>query len=249
MPSSGGSEPAGMRVAEQAGKRIKKTVLELGGSDPFIVMPSADLDETARIAAQARTINNGQSCIAAKRFIVHEQVYERFTKEFVARMAALRVGDPLEATTDVGPIVSAAERDKLVEQVAAAVRAGGRVLVGGAAIPGGGCYFQPTVLEGVPRGSPAALEEIFGPVAMLFRVKDVDEAIAVANDVPFGLGSSVWTKSLERATLGCERLQSGITWVNQHTKVPPDIFGPDVDTVPNDLAVVDAAIKKFAEAA
>src|SRR5512138_1199244 len=171
-----GSEWAGAAVAAAAGKAIKKTVLELGGSDPFVVMPSAAVQAAVRTAVTASCINNGQSCIAAKRFIVHERVYDRFAREFVERMAALRVGDPLDAATDVGPIVSAAERDKLADQVAAAVAAGGKVLVGGAPLPGRGFYFAPTVIEAVPRGSAAAREEIFGPVAMLFRARDAAEA-------------------------------------------------------------------------
>src|SRR5512138_702987 len=171
-----GSEWAGAAVAAAAGKAIKKTVLELGGSDPFVVMASARLDVAVRTAVTARCMNNGQSCIAAKRFIVHERVYDRFAREFVERMGALRVGDPLDAATDVGPIVSAAERDKLADQVAAAVAAGGKVLVGGAPLPGRGFYFAPTVIEAVPRGSAAAREEIFGPVAMLFRARDAAEA-------------------------------------------------------------------------
>ena len=209
-----GSEWAGAAVASAAGRVIKKTVLELGGSDPFIVMPSANVEVAARTAVTARCINNGQSCIAAKRFIVHERVYDRFTREFVERMGALRVGDPLDPATDVGPIVSAAERDKLVEQVAAAVKAGGRVLVGGAPVPGRGFYFQPTVIEGVPAGSPAAMEEIFGPVAMLFRVRDAAEAIALANETPFGLGSSVWTEDPAERELFVDRVEAGATFVN-----------------------------------
>jgi succinate-semialdehyde dehydrogenase/glutarate-semialdehyde dehydrogenase len=209
-----GSEWAGAAVAAAAGKAIKKTVLELGGSDPFIVMASARLDVAVRTAVTARCINNGQSCIAAKRFIVHERVYDRFEREFVERMGALRVGDPLDAATDVGPIVSAAEREKLVQQVSAAVAAGGRVLLGGAAAPGKGWYFPPTVIAGVPAGSPAAKEEIFGPVAMLFRVRDADEAIALANETPFGLGSSVWTEDPVERQLFVDQIEAGATFVN-----------------------------------
>jgi len=209
-----GSEWAGAAVAAAAGKAIKKTVLELGGSDPFIVMPSAKLDVAVRTAVTARCINNGQSCIAAKRFIVHEQVYDRFEREFVERMGALKVGDPLDAATDVGPIVSSAERDKLVEQVSAAVAAGGRLLVGGKPLPGSGWFFPPTVIAGVPRGSEAAKEEIFGPVAMLFRVRDAAEAVAIANETPFGLGSSVWTEDAEERRLFIDQIEAGATFVN-----------------------------------
>jgi succinate-semialdehyde dehydrogenase/glutarate-semialdehyde dehydrogenase len=221
-----GSEWAGAAVAAAAGKAIKKTVLELGGSDPFIVMPSADVEGAARTAVTARCINNGQSCIASKRFIVHEQVYDRFTREFVARMGALRVGDPLDAATDVGPIVSAAERAKLSQQVAAAVATGGQVLTGGAALPGAGFYFAPTVIAGVPRGSTAAKEEIFGPVAMLFRVRDIDEAISVANETPFGLGSSVWTRDEAERRRFVDEIEAGATFVNSMVSSDPRLpFG------------------------
>ncbi|HYG68226.1 MAG TPA: aldehyde dehydrogenase family protein, partial [Anaeromyxobacteraceae bacterium] len=188
-----GSEAAGASVAASAGKAIKKTVLELGGSDPFVVMPSANLDAAVKTAVTARTINNGQSCIAAKRFVVHEAVYDAFVKAFAERMGSLVVGDPTDPETDVGPLSSSGERDKLVEQVRAIKDAGGRVVLGGAPKAGKGFYYPPTVIVNVPLGSAASREEVFGPVAMVFRVKDVDGAIAVANAVPFGLGSSVWT--------------------------------------------------------
>src|SRR5512138_3371114 len=158
-----GSEWAGSQVASTAGKVIKKTVLELGGSDPFIVMPSANVDAAIRTAVTARTINNGQSCIAAKRFIVHEKVYDRFEKEFTQRMAALKVGDPMDPATDVGPLSSPAELDKLVSQVEAAVKAGGKVLTGGRPLGGKGSYYPPTVLAGVPKSSASYRDEIFGP--------------------------------------------------------------------------------------
>ncbi|HSN15286.1 MAG TPA: NAD-dependent succinate-semialdehyde dehydrogenase [Anaeromyxobacteraceae bacterium] len=221
-----GSEWAGAAVAAAAGRAIKKTVLELGGSDPFVVMPSADVEAAARTAVTARCINNGQSCIASKRFIVHEQVYDRFTREFVARMGALKVGDPLDAATEIGPIVSASERDKLALQVAAAVATGGKVLTGGAALPGAGYYFAPTVIAGVPRGSTAAKEEIFGPVALLFRVRDIDEAISVANETPFGLGSSVWTRDEAERRRFVDEIEAGATFVNSMVASDPRLpFG------------------------
>jgi len=221
-----GSEWAGAQVAAAAGKALKKSVLELGGSDPFIVMPSADLDKAVATAVTARCINNGQSCIAAKRFIVHQRIAEAFESGFVERMKALRVGDPLDPATDVGPLVSGAERDKLVEQVRAAVAAGGRVLCGGAPQPGKGFFFPPTVLAGVPVGSPASREEIFGPVAMVFRVKDLDEAIAVANDTPFGLGSSAWTTDPTERERFATELEAGATFVNAMVASDPRLpFG------------------------
>ncbi|MGB8930464.1 MAG: NAD-dependent succinate-semialdehyde dehydrogenase [Anaeromyxobacteraceae bacterium] len=221
-----GSEWAGAAVAAAAGKAIKRTVLELGGSDPFVVMPSADVEAAARVAVTARCVNNGQSCIAAKRFIVHEQVYDRFTRELVARMSALKVGDPLDAATDVGPIVSAAERDKLTQQVAKALASGGTLLTGGAALPGAGFYFSPTVIAGVPRGCAAAKEEIFGPVALLFRARDVDEAISIANETPFGLGSSAWTRDETEQRRFVDELEAGATFVNSMVASDPRLpFG------------------------
>jgi succinate-semialdehyde dehydrogenase/glutarate-semialdehyde dehydrogenase len=221
-----GSEWAGSAVGATAGKVVKKSVLELGGSDPFVVMPSANLDAAVRTAVTARTINNGQSCIAAKRFVVHEEVYDRFERELAARFAALKVGDPMDPATDVGPLANASERDKLAEQVEAAVKAGARVLVGGKALPGKGCYYAPTVLAGIPKGSAAAREEIFGPVASLFRVKDLDEAIAVANDSPFGLGSSVWTNDAAERRRFVDDLEAGATFVNAMVASDPRLpFG------------------------
>jgi succinate-semialdehyde dehydrogenase / glutarate-semialdehyde dehydrogenase len=221
-----GSEGAGAAVASAAGRVIKKTVLELGGSDPFVVMPSADLDAAVRTAVTARTINNGQSCIAAKRFIVHEQVYDRFEKAFVERMAALRIGDPMDASTDVGPLATPAELAKLVEQVDAAVKAGAQVLTGGKPLGGRGVFYAPTVLVNVSKASRSYREEIFGPVAMLFRVKSLDEAIAVANDVPFGLASSVWTNDPAERERFLNELEAGTTFVNAMVASDPRLpFG------------------------
>jgi succinate-semialdehyde dehydrogenase/glutarate-semialdehyde dehydrogenase len=221
-----GSEWAGASVASTAGRAIKKSVLELGGSDPFVVMPSANVDAAAKTAVTARCINNGQSCIAAKRFVVHEKVYDRFEREFTKRMAALRVGDPLDAGTDVGPLSSPAELEKLAAQVEAAVKDGARVLTGGKPLGGKGSYYPPTVLAGVPRTSPSFHEEIFGPVAMIFRVRDLDEAIDLANDSPFGLGSSVWTNDPKERERFADDLEAGCTFVNAMVASDPRLpFG------------------------
>jgi succinate-semialdehyde dehydrogenase/glutarate-semialdehyde dehydrogenase len=221
-----GSEGAGAAVASAAGRVIKKTVLELGGSDPFIVMPSANLEAAARTAVTARCINNGQSCIAAKRFIVHDAVYDRFERDFVARMAALKVGDPMDPATDVGPLATAAELEKLKDQVDAAVRDGAALRLGGRPLGGRGFYYPPTVLANVPRASPSYREEIFGPVAMLHRVRDLDEAIAVANDVPFGLGSSAWTNDPQERRRFVDDLEAGATFVNAMVASDPRLpFG------------------------
>jgi succinate-semialdehyde dehydrogenase/glutarate-semialdehyde dehydrogenase len=221
-----GSEGAGAAVAAAAGRVIKKTVLELGGSDPFVVMPSANLDAAVRTAVTARCLNNGQSCIAAKRFIVHERVYDRFERELVVRMGALKVGDPMDASTDVGPLATGAELEKLTEQVQAAVKDGARLLLGGKAPRGTGFYYPPTVLAGVTRSSASYREEIFGPVAMLFRVTSLEEAIAVANDVPFGLGSSVWTNDAAERARFIDELEAGATFVNAMVASDPRLpFG------------------------
>jgi succinate-semialdehyde dehydrogenase/glutarate-semialdehyde dehydrogenase len=209
-----GSTGAGSAVASRAGLRVKKTVLELGGSDPFIVLPSAELDATASAAVQARVINNGQSCIAAKRFIVHEAVYDAFTSRFVAGMEALRIGDPLDPETDIGPLATPEIREGVRRQVEATVAQGGRLLCGGQLLEGPGFFYPPTVLAEIPPGSPAAVDEIFGPVAALFRVRDLDEAIRIANASPFGLGSSAWTTDPAEQERLANEIEAGLTFFN-----------------------------------
>jgi succinate-semialdehyde dehydrogenase / glutarate-semialdehyde dehydrogenase len=221
-----GSEGAGQDVASRAGRALKKTVLELGGSDPFIVMPSADLDKAAATAARARAINNGQSCIAAKRFIVFETIADEFLHRFVPAMKALRVGDPMDPATDVGPLATPDLVTDLEGQVRATVDAGARMLTGGHRLPGPGNYFAPTVLVDVPPGSPAYREELFGPVASVFRVPSVDEAIRLANDSTFGLGSSVWTNDDGERARFVRELEAGQVFVNAMVASDPRVpFG------------------------
>ena len=209
-----GSEPAGRSVASIAGKQIKKTVLELGGSDPFIVMPSANLDEAVTTAVKARTINNGQSCIAAKRFIVAKEIYDEFERRFVDEMHALRIGDPMEESTDIGPLATPQIVKDLDEQVKKAVAAGARVLTGGKRPDRPGNFFEPTVLVDVDLEAPVSCEEIFGPVAMLFRASNINEAIHIANATPFGLGSSAWTNDAQEQAQFIEQLEAGSVFIN-----------------------------------
>ena len=209
-----GSEPAGRSVAGIAGKQIKKTVLELGGSDPFIVMPSAELAEAVTTAVKARTINNGQSCIAAKRFIVAADIYDEFERRFVAEMKALRVGDPLDESTDIGPLATEQILKDVDEQVKTSVAAGALILTGGKKLDRAGNYYEPTVLVNIPHDSPASCEEIFGPVAMLFRVKNIDEAIELANATTFGLGAAAWTNDLSEQERFSNELEAGSVFIN-----------------------------------
>ena len=209
-----GSEAAGRDVGARAGGAIKPCVLELGGSDPFVVLASADVDAAAATAVRARCLNNGQSCIAAKRFIVHEAVYDAFAERFVAGMRALRLGDPLDEATDIGPLATTAMRREVDDQVRRTVAAGARILVGGTVPQGTGNYYPPTVLADVPRDSAAAREEVFGPVAPLFRVASADEALAMANDTSFGLGASVWTRDPEEARRFADGIEAGSVFIN-----------------------------------
>ena len=221
-----GSEPAGASVASAAAKQIKKSVLELGGSDPFVVMPSADLDEAVKIGVKARTVNNGQSCIAAKRFIVHEEIADAFETRFVAAMEALKVGDPSDETTEIGPLAMPQIVSDLEKQVEASVAAGAKLLTGGKRIGERGNFYAPTVLSDIPRSAPAYAEELFGPVASLFRVRDVDEAILLANATPFGLGASVWTNDPDERRQLIAGIESGQVFVNAMVASDPRIpFG------------------------
>jgi succinate-semialdehyde dehydrogenase/glutarate-semialdehyde dehydrogenase len=209
-----GSEGAGRAVAGAAGRALKKSVLELGGSDPFIVLASADVEKATATAVHARLVNSGQSCIAAKRFIVADAVYDEFVRSFVAVMGALRVGDPAARETDVGPLALASIRDGVEDQVARSVAAGARVLCGGRRREGPGYFYLPTVLADVPASSPAAVEEVFGPVAALFRVAGIDEAIAVANATTLGLAASAWTRDRAEAERLARELEAGSVFIN-----------------------------------
>ena len=221
-----GSEQAGIQVGISAAKRIKKVVLELGGSDPFVVMPSANLAEAAATAVKARTINNGQSCIAAKRFIVHEEVAESFEREFVARMKALKLGDPFDDKTEVGPLATPDAVKDLDADVKKSVEAGAKLLTGENPFAGPGNFYEPTVLTNVPKDSPAYREEFFGPVASIFRVKNLDEAIALANDSRFGLGASAWTNDPAERDRFINDLEAGLVFINQMVASDPRLpFG------------------------
>ena len=221
-----GSEGAGRSVGAIAGDEIKKTVLELGGSDAFVVMPSADLDRAAEVAVTARVQNNGQSCIAAKRFIVHDAVFDAFAERFVARMRALRVGDPLADDTDVGPLATEQGRDDVAELVADAVAKGADVLCGGEPAAGPGWFYPPTVISGVTPEMRAFHEEVFGPVATLHRVADLDGALEVANATSFGLGSNAWTDDPDEQARFVSELDAGAVFVNGMTTSYPQLpFG------------------------
>jgi succinate-semialdehyde dehydrogenase/glutarate-semialdehyde dehydrogenase len=221
-----GSEGAGRAVAGQAGTNIKKAVLELGGSDPFIVMPSADLDAAVATAVKARTINNGQSCIAAKRFILAEAIADEFERRFVRGMSALRVGDPLDPATELGPLATPQGLATLEAQVQRSVAAGARLLLGGARLDRPGHYYPPTVLTDVPPDCPAYREELFGPVAVLLRAADASDAVRLANDTPFGLGASVWTGDAAESARFVEQIEAGLVFVNAMVASDPRLpFG------------------------
>jgi succinate-semialdehyde dehydrogenase/glutarate-semialdehyde dehydrogenase len=221
-----GSVGAGRAVAGAAGAKIKRTVLELGGSDPFLVLPSADLEQAVKIAVQSRTQNSGQSCIAAKRFIVHAAVYDRFADRLVQAFRALRVGDPLAPDTDLGPVAQARGLEALQRQVDDAARAGAKILTGGRRLPRPGFYFEPTILAHLPPTAPVAREEIFGPVALLFRARDFDEALALANDTAFGLAASVWTREANEQQRAIAELEAGQVFVNALVASSPELpFG------------------------
>ncbi len=221
-----GSEPAGASLAIAAGKNLKKTVLELGGSDPFIVLKSADIKTAVATATAARMLNNGQSCIAAKRFIVDEAIADEFTTQLQEKFAALKVGDPMHPDTDIGPLATPDILEDLDQQVQASIKNGAKVLIGGQRLNRPGNFYPPTIITDIPIDSPTASEEFFGPVALLFRVPDLDSAIKLANATPFGLGASAWTTNLlERDRLIAE-IEAGAVFINNMVKSDPRLpFG------------------------
>lgn len=221
-----GSERAGSEVASAAARQIKKSVLELGGSDPFIVMPSADLAAAVKTGVAARIQNAGQSCIAAKRFILSDKIYEAFVSDFSAKMSALKVGDPLDPATEIGPLASEAILEGVDEQVQKSIAAGAKLLTGGKRIDRPGFFYEPTVLTDIPHDSPAAREEIFGPVAVCFRVDDAAAAIKLANDSSFGLGATAWTADAGEKELFVRELEAGMVFINSMVASDPRLpFG------------------------
>ena len=216
-----GSEGAGRQVGSEAGENIKKTVLELGGSDPFIVMPSADLEEAVNTAVTARTLNNGQSCINAKRIIVHGEIADEFERRYVEAMQALKVGDPMDEETDMGPLAMPQILEDVDEQVKKSVEAGAKILTGGKPMHAEGNFYPPTVITDIPEDSPAYKEEIFGPVASLFRARDIDEAVRIANDTSFGLGASAWTNDPEEQETFINEIEAGQVFINSMVASDP----------------------------
>lgn len=216
-----GSEPAGASLAAHAGKQIKKTVLELGGSDPFIVLASADIETAAATATTARMLNNGQSCIAAKRFIVEEAIADQFEKLMIEHFQALKVGDPMQPDTNIGPLATPGILQDLDQQVQNCIASGAKVLVGGKRLSRTGNFYPPTILSEIPKGAAAYNEEFFGPVALLFRVPDIDAAIELANSTPFGLGASAWTTDEQQRDRLISELEAGAVFINSLVKSDP----------------------------
>lgn len=241
-----GSERAGSAVAEQAGKHLKKSTLELGGNDVFVVLDDADVEEAARQGAQARLSNCGQVCTAAKRFILHEKIADRFMTAFTAALQAARPGDPLDENTTLGPLSSKDARDRLVRQVEEAVQHGARVTLGGRVIEGVGCYYQPTILTGLTPDNPAYYQEFFGPVAQVYVVADDRAAVALANDSHYGLGGSVWTKDIARGRKMASQIETGMVFINSQSDTAPGLPFGGVKRSGYGRELSDLGIKEFA---
>jgi succinate-semialdehyde dehydrogenase/glutarate-semialdehyde dehydrogenase len=240
-----GSDKAGMEVAAEAGRQLKKTVLELGGSDPFIVLADADPVETAKQAAKARTINTGQSCIAAKRFIVEEPIADRFEEEMVKAMEALKIGDPMDRATEIGAMAREDLLDDLDDQVRRSIEAGAQLKTGGKRVEREGWFYAPTVLSGVRPGMPAFDEETFGPVAAVIRARDTDEAIELANRSRFGLGASIWTSDSIRAEALASEIEAGSVFVNGAVKSDPRLPFGGIKTSGYGRELADVGIREF----
>ncbi|RKD88656.1 NAD-dependent succinate-semialdehyde dehydrogenase [Halopiger aswanensis] len=240
-----GSGPAGRAVASTAGRQLKRSVLELGGSDPFIVLDDADVEAAAETGASARMLNSGQSCIAAKRFLVHTNVYDEFLERFVDEIKSLTVGDPTDPETDVGPLATDAILEELDAQVTASLEAGARTVTGGEPLESNGAYYPPTVLVDVPDDCPAASEETFGPVAAVFEVDDESEAIRTANETEFGLGASIWTEDRRRGRRLSREIEAGCVFINQLVKSDPRVPFGGIKDSGYGRELSEAGIKEF----
>lgn len=240
-----GSERAGSAVAQQAGKYLKKTTLELGGNDVFVVLDDSNLDKAVKAAVGARLNNCGQVCTAAKRFLVHEKIADRFLEEITQAFKAVKIGDPLDASTTLGPLSSAEARDRLHKQVLQAKDKGAKVLLGGEPVPGDGCFYQPTILTGITRNNPAYFEEFFGPVAQIYVVKNDDEAVKLANDSHYGLGGVVFTKDIARGKALASRIETGMVFINSLCNTAPELPFGGVKRSGYGRELSDLGIKEF----
>lgn len=240
-----GSERAGSTVAQQAGKYLKKTTLELGGNDVFVVLDDSDLDKAVKAGVGARLSNCGQVCTAAKRFLVHEKVADRFLEKMTEAFKAVKIGDPLDTSTTLGPLSSAEARDRLHKQVQQAKEKGAKVLLGGAPVAGEGCFYQPTILTGITRDNPAYFEEFFGPVAQIYVVKNDDDVVKLANDSHYGLGGSVFTKDISRGKALASRIETGMVYINSSTNTAPELPFGGVKRSGYGRELSDLGIKEF----
>lgn len=240
-----GSERAGSAIAQQAGKYLKKTTLELGGNDVFVVLDDCDLDKAVKAGVDARLSNCGQVCTAAKRFLVHEKVADSFLEKMTEAFKAVKIGDPLDASTTLGPLSSAEARDGLHKQVQQAQEKGAKVLLGGAPVSGDGCFYQPTILTGITRDNPAYFEEFFGPVAQIYVVKNDDEVVKLANDSHYGLGGAVFTNDIARGKVLASRIETGMVYINSSCNTAPELPFGGVKRSGYGRELSDLGIKEF----